>query len=311
MSRKRNLHKNLTLAYLAALLLIGAAGAGGLMLADMLGGKADSDVVFHRQLVFETDSTVPVVKLLNEGQMLNLTLNEGPAENVRVDLDLVNRTDSEKVARLTVNSSPGVSQLAIMALGTNNASKLTQKSASSWVMTVGVQSTTTFSQPDLRLEFKAPQRQGRPLVFQATLTDVQSAATVQAAPTSTPQPSSGSITTAQQSSGSGAGETESTTSGYSGYNWDKIKDASPIDASSITLINTAFVPQVWRVKAGTKVTFQNRDSVVHQIAVEGHDIIETMNGGDTLTTTFNKPGKFQVVCQIHPPGMFGRIEVTE
>ena len=92
MSRKRNLHKNLTLAYLAALLLIGAAGAGGLMLADMLGGKADSDVVFHRQLVFETDSTVPVVKLLNEGQMLNLTLNEGPAENVRVDLDLVNRT---------------------------------------------------------------------------------------------------------------------------------------------------------------------------------------------------------------------------
>jgi plastocyanin len=243
--------------------------------------------------------------------MLNLTLNDGPSEAVRLDLDLVNRTSVDKVTRLTVNSSPGVGQLSVMALSGTDATRLVQRSSASWEITVGVQATSTFSKADLRLEFKAPARQGKPLVFQATLTDVRSAGGAVAAPTSTPQPSSGTVTTAQKSTESGGDKTETTSGGFSGYNWESIKEVTPIDASSITLINTAFVPQVWRVSAGTKVTFSNRDSIVHILAVEGHDITKTLNAGETLTSTFSKPGTYQVVCQIHPPTMFGKLVVTE
>ncbi|MDX1448034.1 MAG: cupredoxin domain-containing protein [Acidimicrobiia bacterium] len=61
---------------------------------------------------------------------------------------------------------------------------------------------------------------------------------------------------------------------------------------------------------GDTVTVTNNDSAAHTwTAVGGAFHSGTLGAGETFTFTFDTPGTFDYVCQIHP-SMTGRITVS-
>jgi len=74
----------------------------------------------------------------------------------------------------------------------------------------------------------------------------------------------------------------------------------------VTLSGLAFSPTSLTVKAGTTVTFQNKDSVDHTVT-NGKDGTPDANAafnkmlpaGQSVDITFDKAGTFNVTCTIH------------
>lgn len=89
---------------------------------------------------------------------------------------------------------------------------------------------------------------------------------------------------------------------------------SAADALDVTIENYAFSPAGITVKAGTTVTWTNRDTVKHNVV--GDDIAASgLNGEligkeETFEYTFNKPGTYSYFCEPHPY-MKGTVTVTE
>ena len=91
-------------------------------------------------------------------------------------------------------------------------------------------------------------------------------------------------------------------------------------AAAVTIQNFAFTPQTLTVKAGTTVTWTNKDSAPH--TVTSADGISTsanttslfdgsLNSGATFSNTFAKAGTYYYVCSIQKSqaGMHGAIIV--
>ncbi len=56
-----------------------------------------------------------------------------------------------------------------------------------------------------------------------------------------------------------------------------------------------------KIKVGDSVTFTNVDNVTHNVyAVDGEFDLKTQTIGKSDTVKFDKPGKVQVRCGIHP-----------
>ncbi len=73
------------------------------------------------------------------------------------------------------------------------------------------------------------------------------------------------------------------------------------EAASVVIKGFKFVPSEIKVKAGTTVTWRNEDSSAHTI--ESNDGVlssDNLESGDTVTFTFNKPGRVDYICGIHP-----------
>jgi plastocyanin len=71
-------------------------------------------------------------------------------------------------------------------------------------------------------------------------------------------------------------------------------------AAAVTIKNYAFAPQSLKVKAGTRVTWTNRDSTAHTAtADQGAPDTGTINSGQSRTITFNRPGTFPYHCAFH------------
>ena len=83
--------------------------------------------------------------------------------------------------------------------------------------------------------------------------------------------------------------------------------AAVVGANTVSISNFAFSPTPLTVKAGTTVTWQNMDSVAHQIKSDTFNS-GLLNQGDTFTFTFNTKGTFDYSCAIHPT-MTGQIVV--
>jgi plastocyanin len=64
------------------------------------------------------------------------------------------------------------------------------------------------------------------------------------------------------------------------------------------------------VKAGDKVTWTNKDSVGHDVTGDNFKSGDSggLQNGDTFSHTFDKKGKFDYVCTVHP-GMTGSVTV--
>lgn len=77
--------------------------------------------------------------------------------------------------------------------------------------------------------------------------------------------------------------------------------------NSVTIRNFSFDPNVLTVKAGTTVTWQNRDSAVHIIKSDSFQSQE-LNQGDKFEFTFKQQGTFDYICSVHP-SMKGKIIV--
>ena len=73
-------------------------------------------------------------------------------------------------------------------------------------------------------------------------------------------------------------------------------------AAAVSIDNFTFNPQQMTVKAGTTVTWTNKDDIPHGIAATGNAFKRSaaMDTDDSYSFTFTTPGTYQYFCYIHP-----------
>ena len=76
--------------------------------------------------------------------------------------------------------------------------------------------------------------------------------------------------------------------------------ASP--AAAISIDNFTFTPQTVTVKAGTTVTWTNKDDIPHGIAATNNAFkrSQALDTDDSYSFTFTTPGTYQYFCYLHP-----------
>jgi len=80
-------------------------------------------------------------------------------------------------------------------------------------------------------------------------------------------------------------------------------------ANQVVIENFSFAPATLTVKAGTKVTWINRDDVPHTVNENDKRFkSSTMDTDDQFSYTFSSPGMFSYFCALHPK-MTGQIIV--
>jgi plastocyanin len=86
------------------------------------------------------------------------------------------------------------------------------------------------------------------------------------------------------------------------------QNAAP--AGAVSIDNFTFTPASLTVKAGTTVTWTNRDDIPHGIASSdnGFKKSKALDTDDSYSFTFTTPGTFKYFCYIHPH-MLGTIVV--
>ena len=76
--------------------------------------------------------------------------------------------------------------------------------------------------------------------------------------------------------------------------------APPSTGNSVSIANFAFSPQTLTVKAGTKVTWTNKDSVTHTVTADkGAFNSGPLSPGNTFSFTFTQAGTYSYHCSIH------------
>jgi plastocyanin len=81
------------------------------------------------------------------------------------------------------------------------------------------------------------------------------------------------------------------------------------DANEIVIQNFAFEPSTLTVKAGTKVTWVNRDDEPHTAtATDKRFNSKTLENGERFSTEFTTPGTYKYYCALHPK-MTGQVIV--
>jgi plastocyanin len=80
----------------------------------------------------------------------------------------------------------------------------------------------------------------------------------------------------------------------------------------VDIVNFAFAPQKVVVKPGTKVTWTNQDTTIHDIkdtSPLANPQGKEMSKGDTFSITYAQPGSYSYICGIHQY-MMGTVEVV-
>ena len=72
--------------------------------------------------------------------------------------------------------------------------------------------------------------------------------------------------------------------------------------SAVTIDNFTFGPQTLTVKAGTTVTWTNKDDIPHGIASSNNAFkrAPALDTDDSYSFTFTAPGTYQYFCYLHP-----------
>lgn len=85
-------------------------------------------------------------------------------------------------------------------------------------------------------------------------------------------------------------------------------NSNPAEGNNIVISGFSFNPSELNVKVGDTVTWEKQDSAVHTVV--SHDLFESkvLNKGDKFSFTFDKKGKYNYNCGIHP-SMKGKINV--
>jgi plastocyanin len=75
----------------------------------------------------------------------------------------------------------------------------------------------------------------------------------------------------------------------------------PADATTVVIANLAFDPAAITVPTGTTVAWSNDDSVPHTVtSTDGVFDSGIFDPGGSFAFTFNEPGSFPYICQLHP-----------
>ncbi len=90
-------------------------------------------------------------------------------------------------------------------------------------------------------------------------------------------------------------------------------NSNPVDATAVSIKNYMFDPMVIKVKAGTSVTWTNKDSVQHNVVADtaSSDAPKgpLIGKGQTYSFKFNKAGTYSFHCMPHSY-MHGTVIVT-
>ena len=89
------------------------------------------------------------------------------------------------------------------------------------------------------------------------------------------------------------------------------EQSSAVEASSAATIeinNFKLIPDTVTIKRGGTVTWVQKDSIAHTVAITDIPESPSLNKGDTWSYTFDKTGNYNYICSIHP-SMKGRIIV--
>ncbi|MCC8936470.1 cupredoxin domain-containing protein [Bradyrhizobium ivorense] len=84
--------------------------------------------------------------------------------------------------------------------------------------------------------------------------------------------------------------------------------AARADDTAIHIDNFVFEPAKLDIKAGTTVTWTNRDDIPHTVVCAGKFRSKTMDTDDSFSFTFTAPGEYKYFCSLHPH-MTGSIKV--
>jgi len=76
---------------------------------------------------------------------------------------------------------------------------------------------------------------------------------------------------------------------------------------TVRIQDFAYRPATTRVKAGTRVTFSNKDGVPHTATAKGFNT-GTISAGSSKGVTLKRKGTFHYHCTIHPD-MHGKVIV--
>jgi plastocyanin len=73
-------------------------------------------------------------------------------------------------------------------------------------------------------------------------------------------------------------------------------------ATAVSIDNFTFNPQKLTVKAGTTITWTNKDDIPHGIAATNNAFSRSkaLDTNDSYSFTFTTPGSYQYFCYIHP-----------
>jgi plastocyanin len=73
-------------------------------------------------------------------------------------------------------------------------------------------------------------------------------------------------------------------------------------AAAVSIDNFTFTPQKLTVKAGTTVTWTNKDDIPHGIAASNSAFSRSkaLDTDDSYSFTFTTPGTYAYFCYVHP-----------
>ena len=79
--------------------------------------------------------------------------------------------------------------------------------------------------------------------------------------------------------------------------------------AEVSIDNFSFSPATITVKAGTAITWTNRDDIPHTVVADDRSFkSKVLDTGDKFTFTPTKPGTYPYFCSIHPK-MTGKLIV--
>ena len=74
--------------------------------------------------------------------------------------------------------------------------------------------------------------------------------------------------------------------------------------AEVTIKNYHFVPATLEIAAGTSITWTNKDDDAHTVMdASGAFRSGALDGGQSYTFTFSKPGRYRIACSMHPQMM--------
>lgn len=81
-----------------------------------------------------------------------------------------------------------------------------------------------------------------------------------------------------------------------------IVDFVPKGAVEVDIIDFAYSPEPVRVRAGSPIAWTNLDAAPHTVtARDGRWGSEMLDRGETVVLTFDEPGVYAYICELHPP----------
>ncbi len=84
--------------------------------------------------------------------------------------------------------------------------------------------------------------------------------------------------------------------------------AAAADATAVNIDNFTFGPKELTVKAGTTVTWTNRDDIPHTVVSAGKFRSKPLDTDNTFAFTFTAAGEYKYFCSLHPQ-MMGVVKV--